>query len=117
MTIEKTPTPAQIDALLNDPRACTIFAHRALISAKKGDRPPMEVLLGWLRREVKVKEALNAAEGLRMREVAELVEDEVRLNEMAAARGARERAMREEAAAKLLEAAGGVLPDLRDRFA
>ena len=52
-----------------------------------------------------------------MREVAELVEDEVRLNEQAAARGARERAMREEAAAKLLEAAGGVLPDLRERFA
>jgi hypothetical protein len=117
MTIEKSPTPDKLNELLSSPAACTIFAHRALISAKKGDRPPMEVLLGWLRREVKVKEALKAAEGLRMREVSELVQDEVRLNEMAAARGARERAMREEAAAKLLEAAGGVLPDLRERFA
>lgn len=117
MTLENPPTPAQLDALLNDPRACTIFAHRALISARKGDRPPMDVLLGWLRRASKVDEAIRAVEGLRMREVAELVEDEVRLNEMAAARGARERAMREEAAAKLLESAGGVLPDLRERFA
>ncbi|RWR45702.1 hypothetical protein EOW65_15800 [Sinirhodobacter ferrireducens] len=117
MTIEKTPTPDQLNELLSSPAACTIFAHRALISAKKGDRPPMDVLLGWLRRASKVDEAIRAVEGLRMREVAQLIEDEVRLNEQAAARGARERAAREEAAARLLEAAGGVLPDLRERFA
>lgn len=62
--------------VLDSPGACVILIHRARLSAQKQGDAFDKALRSGLRQPTKLRSALNAARGLSMRAVYELIEDE-----------------------------------------
>lgn len=109
--------PEILAELLASPGACAILAHRAELSARKGEGDKTTILSGWLRKNHKIRNALNTAGELRMREIDELITEERIEFELSQQRKRAEKEKAEALMRDVIDTAASLIPDLRERFA
>lgn len=109
--------PEILDELIRSPGACAILVHRAELSARKGEGDKTAILSGWLRKNHKIRNALNTAGELRMREIGELITEERHEFELSQQRKRAEKERIEALMVDVIDAAASLIPDLRERFA